>query len=71
VLALWCGHGHSRRPWRIVTLGRSQADLAAELGTTRESLNRALRGFADLDLLEMEGARVGLLDWVGLAAYAG
>jgi len=53
----------------VVVLGRSQSDLAAELGTTRESLNRALRTFAELDIVAVSGERVTLLDPAGLAAY--
>ena len=54
-----------------MALGRTQGELAAELGATRESLNRALRRFADLGLLEAEGERVVLLDPAGLAAHVG
>ncbi len=53
-----------------MALGRSQGALAAELGTTRESLNRALRGFVGLGLLEVDGERVTRRDPAGLAAYA-
>lgn len=54
-----------------VRLGRTQAELAAELGATRESLNRALRRFSDLGLLEIDGDRVTILDAAGLRDYAG
>ena len=63
--------GAGVRPGAVVALGRSQGELAGELGTTRESLNRALRRFADLGLLELDGERVALLDPGGLAASAG
>ena len=59
------------RPGSLVTLGRTQAELAAELGTTRESLNRALRGFADLGIVTVKGDRVELHDPARLAAYVG
>ena len=54
-----------------VRLGRTQSELAAELGATRESLNRALRRFSDLDLLEIDGDRVTILDAAGLRGHAG
>ena len=63
--------GTGVRPGAVVELGRTQGELAAELGTTRESLNRALRRFAGLGLLEVDGERVVLRDPAGLAAYAG
>jgi CRP/FNR family transcriptional regulator, cyclic AMP receptor protein len=52
-----------------IALGRSQGELAAELGTTRSTLNRALKGFEDLGLLEVRGEQVVLRDPDGLAAY--
>jgi len=54
----------------VVPLGRSQGELAAELGTTRESLNRALRVFVEVGLVAVDGERITLLDPAGLAAYA-
>jgi CRP-like cAMP-binding protein len=63
--------GAEIRPGTVITLGRSQGDLAAELGTTRESLNRTLHSFDDLGLLSVHGQRVELHDPVGLAAYTG
>jgi CRP-like cAMP-binding protein len=60
-------------PGTAVVLGRTQGELAAELGTTRSTLNRSLQGFADLGLIEVAtgGERVVLRDPAGLAAYAG
>jgi CRP-like cAMP-binding protein len=55
----------------VVALGRTQGELAAELGATRESLNRALRRFEGLGLVDVAGDRVTLRDPAGLAAYAG
>ena len=52
-----------------IELDRSQGELAAELGTTRSTLNRALKGFEDLGLLAVRGERVVLRDPDGLAAY--
>ena len=63
--------GEGVTPGAAVALGRSQAELAAELGTTRESLNRALRGFAELGLVAVAGDVVTLVRPAGLAAYAG
>ena len=57
------------RPGVTVALGRTQGELAAELGTTRSTLNRALQGFLDLDLIAIEGDTVTLVDSVGLSAY--
>ena len=54
----------------VVLLERSQGELAAELGATRSTLNRALQSFADLDLLEVNGDRVTLRRPAQLARYA-
>jgi CRP-like cAMP-binding protein len=52
-----------------LTLNRSQGELAAELGTTRSTLNRAINGFIDLGLISREGVRVLILKPDALAAY--
>lgn len=52
-----------------VPLGRSQGELAAELGTTRATLNRALKGFETLGFLAVEGDRVVVLDSTALTSY--
>jgi CRP-like cAMP-binding protein len=52
-----------------LTLNRSQSELAAELGTTRSTLNRAINGFIDLDLIARDGDRVVILKSDALAAY--
>ena len=62
--------GTAVRRATVVLLGRSQGELAAELGTTRESLNRALRTFVAVGLVAVDGERITLLDPAGLAAYA-
>lgn len=54
-----------------VRLGRTQAELAAELGATRESLNRALRRFAELGLLHLDSDTLNVLDPAGLRSHAG
>jgi CRP-like cAMP-binding protein len=53
-----------------VMLRRSQGELAAELGTTRSTLNKALKGFEDLGLLAIDGDRVVLREPAALALYA-
>jgi CRP-like cAMP-binding protein len=54
--------GERVRPGAVIELGRTQGQLAAELGTTRSTLNRALQGFAELGLIAIEpgGERVTL-----------
>jgi len=53
-----------------LVLGRSQGELAAELGTTRSTLNRALHDFEDLGLLTVDGDRVIVHQPEALRAYA-
>jgi CRP-like cAMP-binding protein len=43
-----------------VVMQCSQGELAAELGTTRSTLNRALHGFEDRQLITMAGNRITL-----------
>jgi CRP/FNR family transcriptional regulator, cyclic AMP receptor protein len=52
-----------------IALGRSQGQLAAELGTTRSTLNRALNGFEALGYLSRDGDRVVIRNPDALAAY--
>lgn len=52
-----------------VALGRTQGELAAELATTRSTLNRALHDLEALGLLAIDGERVVLRDPEGLLAY--
>ena len=52
-----------------IDLGRSQGELAAEIGTTRPTLNRALRGFEDQRILATEGPRVTILAMNKLDAF--
>lgn len=58
------GSGHPE-----LTLNRSQSELAAELGTTRSTLNRAINGFVDLDIITRDSERVVILNPDALAAY--
>ncbi len=52
-----------------IVLGRSQGQLAAELGTTRSTLNRALNQFESLGYLSRDGDRVVIRNADALAAY--
>ena len=63
--------GSPVHPGIVVPLGRTQTALAAELGTTRESLSRALRRFTELKLLVIDGERVTLQDPTGLELFLG
>lgn len=53
----------------LVDLGRSQGEIAAEIGTTRPTLNRALRGFEEQGIIATEGQRVTILDMDKLIAF--
>lgn len=50
-------------------LGRSQGELAAELGTTRSTLNRTLKGFEEMDLITADGDAIVLADAERLRAF--
>lgn len=50
-------------------LGRNQGELAAELGTTRSTLNRALHDFESMGLVKVEGEQVTLLKPDRLRSY--
>ena len=52
-----------------VVLARSQGELAAELGTTRATLNRVIKGFEALHLIAVDGDAVRVLDRDELAYY--
>lgn len=62
-------HGNQQPEGMVFTLGRTQSELAVELGTTRSTLNRALNGFAGLGLIDVDGERVAVTDREGLEAY--
>jgi CRP/FNR family cyclic AMP-dependent transcriptional regulator len=57
-------------PGTVVHLQRSQGELAAELGTTRSTLNRALHDFEALGFLAIDGDDVTLLKPGMLRTYA-
>ena len=68
LLARVAESGESRRP--EIVLGRSQGQLAAELGTTRSTLNRALNQFEALGYLSRTGDRIVIRDADALAAHS-
>lgn len=52
-----------------IDLARSQGELAAELSTTRPTLNRALRGFEEQGIIAADGPRITILDLGRLTAF--
>lgn len=60
----------SRKGTLEISIGRSQGQLAAELGTTRSTLNRALIGFESLGYLVRRGDRITIRNPQALAAHA-
>lgn len=54
---------------RELQLHRSQGELAAELGTTRSTLNRALHDFESLGYIALDGTSVTLLKPDALGMY--
>jgi hypothetical protein len=52
------------------TLSMNQSGVAAQLGVTRQSFNRALAGFARRGWIESDGAEVHILDVAALRRYA-
>jgi DNA-binding IclR family transcriptional regulator len=52
-------------------IGRTQGELAAELGTTRSTLNRALQELVSLGAVETDGERVTILKPDALSAFLG
>jgi CRP-like cAMP-binding protein len=61
--------GGRTAPDAIVSLNRSQGELAAELGTTRSTLNRALKEFEEFRMIAVDGDQVTLLRPDALARY--
>lgn len=53
----------------LIDLARSQGELAAEIGTTRPTLNRALRGFEEQGIIATDGPRITILDLERLLAF--
>lgn len=52
-------------------LGMPQADVAARLGATRQSVNRALAALAQRGWIDVDGASVRVLDRASLERFAG
>ena len=52
-------------------LPRTQEELAAELGTTREGVSRALRALRDAGAIGHKGSKIQLLDLAELHRFAG
>lgn len=50
--------GPEAAPGQVVTMTQSQAELAAELGATRSTLNRALHDMADRGVIDLDGATI-------------
>lgn len=69
LLARAAESGVRNRGLTEIAIGRSQGQLAAELGTTRSTLNRALNGFEALGYLSRDGDRVVIRNADALAAY--
>jgi CRP-like cAMP-binding protein len=55
----------------IAELGVNQTRLAAQLGTTRQSVNRALAGLVRRQWIDVDGARVTVRNETALRAFAG
>jgi CRP-like cAMP-binding protein len=66
-------HGAPDPAGVVVPLGLSQGELAAELGTTRVSVNKALKGFEAQGLIALDPDRdaVVLRDLAALEAHTG
>lgn len=55
----------------VADLGVSQAGLAAQLGTTRQSVNKALGGLTARGWISASSARITVLDEAALRRFAG
>jgi CRP/FNR family transcriptional regulator len=71
LLARAAAHGAADPRGTIVPLGRSQGELATELGTTRVSVNKALKSFEGQGLiaLELDRDRIIIRDAAALATF--
>lgn len=52
--------GSPAEPGQVVVMTQSQSELAAELGATRSTLNRALHDLADRGVIDLDGATITL-----------
>lgn len=55
----------------VTEIGLSQSGIAAQLGTTRQSVNRALAGLARRGWLDVDGARIVVRDEAALRRFTG
>jgi CRP-like cAMP-binding protein len=55
----------------VADLGVNQTRLAAQLGSTRQSVNRALAGFVRRRWIDVDGGRVTVRNDAALRAFAG
>lgn len=63
--------GNAMRPGAVFSMPRTQEALAAELGTTREGVSRALRAMRSAGAIDQRGARVEVRDPERLRHLAG
>lgn len=56
---------------KVANLGVSQSGLAAQLGATRQSVNRAIAGLAGRGWITVDGARITIRDEATLRRYSG
>jgi CRP-like cAMP-binding protein len=70
-LAKWLLARTEREGTSMFEIGRTQGELAAELGTTRSTLNRALQELVSLGAIETDGERVTILKPDALRAFLG
>lgn len=66
-LRRYAAEADALRPGAAFQLPRSQQELAAELGTTREGVARALRALRDAGIIRQRGRRVEVIDPARLA----
>lgn len=52
--------GEGASPGAVVIMKQNQSELAAELGATRSTLNRALHDFDDQGIIDLDGATITL-----------
>lgn len=67
----YAADGHALRSGATFRLPRTQEALAAELGTTREGVSRALRSLRAARIIRQRGARIEILDPESLQKLAG
>jgi CRP-like cAMP-binding protein len=55
----------------VADLGVSQSGLAAQLGTTRQSVNRALAGLVRRGWVQLDGTRITIVDEAAMLRFSG